>query len=89
MAEPNKPPTAAPLSGIVMRPEWLRAIAKAASSLRFTANNWERATESCKQASREIADMLTEIENAMLNGQLQEIVEEILESSLTPESHEV
>lgn len=49
---------------IVMRPEWLRAIAKAASSLRFTAGNWEWMTDEAKRESNAIADTLTEIENA-------------------------
>ena len=48
----------------VMKPEWLRAIAKAASSIRFTANNWEWMSDEAKQESMSIVDMLTEIEAA-------------------------
>lgn len=58
----------APVDAVVMRPEWLRAIAKAASSLRFTASNWEWMTDEAKRESNAIADTLTEIENAVHFG---------------------
>jgi hypothetical protein len=61
----EKTSESAPVHAVVMRPEWLLAIAKAASSIRFTANNWEWVTESAKQESIKIADTLTEIENAI------------------------
>lgn len=56
------------LHPIVIRPEWVRAIAKAASSIRFTADNWEWVTDEAKRESLEIAATLTEIENAMCSG---------------------
>lgn len=49
-----------------MRPEWVRAIAKAASSLRFTANRWDWMAPSAAEESHEIAGILTAIENEYL-----------------------
>jgi hypothetical protein len=51
---------------IAMRPEWLRTIAKAASSIRFTANNWEWMTDAAKAESLAIADTLADIEAAFV-----------------------
>lgn len=64
----GKTPSSTSVHSIVMRPKWLRAIAKAASSIRFTADNWNWVTEPARQESLEIADTLTEIENAAING---------------------
>ena len=69
----NQPET--PKQTVIMRPEWLRAIAKAASSIRFTSNEWEWMTEAAKEESRSIADTLTEIENAYLEGIMPEYIE--------------
>ena len=55
----------APVHTVVMRPEWLLAIGKAASALRFTASNWEWLTDEAKRESKAIADTLTELENAV------------------------
>lgn len=52
-----------PVEPIVMRPEWVRAIAKASSSLRFTADQWDWMTPAAREESHSIADLLTEIEN--------------------------
>lgn len=57
-----------PVHAVVMRPGWLIAIAKAASSLRFTADNWEWMTDEAKRESNAIANTLTEIENAVHFG---------------------
>lgn len=46
-----------------MNDEQLRTIGKAASALRFTANNWEGLTEAAQQEMLAVADALTEIEN--------------------------
>ena len=64
----EKTSMSAPVHAVVMRPEWLRAIAKAASSLRFTADNWEWMTDEAKRESNQIADTLTELENAVHFG---------------------
>lgn len=53
-------------SSVVMRPEWLLAIAKAASSIRFTANNWDWLTVAAKNESLSIADILGQIESAFV-----------------------
>lgn len=55
--------TKTPVHAVVMRPEWVRAIAKAASSLRFTADQWEWMTPAAREESHRVADLLTEIEN--------------------------
>lgn len=47
---------------IAMKPEWIRAITKAASSLRFTAYAWEWMTPEAQRESCDIADLLSEIE---------------------------
>ena len=68
MSEDTKPPedSVASVHSIVMRPEWLRAIAKAASSIRFTANNWEWVSDAAREESMSIANTLAEIEAAYL-----------------------
>ena len=75
-----------PVQPVVMRPEWLRAISKAASSIRFTANNWEWVTESAKQESMQIANTLTEIENAINHGYVSSKVMAIEQGHVTEEA---
>ena len=60
----EKASMSAPVHAVVMRPEWLLAISKAASSIRFTANNWEWMTDAAKAESESIANTLAEIESA-------------------------
>jgi len=47
---------------ITIKPEWIRAIAKASSSLRFTADQWDWITPAAREESHSIADLLDEIE---------------------------
>lgn len=51
-----------------MRPEWLRAIAKASSALRFTANHSESMTREGREEYCSVAAKLTELENAISWG---------------------
>jgi len=46
-----------------MSQDWLRAINKAASALRFTANSWDELTKPAKAELLSIATTLTEIES--------------------------
>lgn len=50
----------------VVRRQWLLSIGKAASALRFVADNWEWNTEPAKSELREIAQVLSDIESSCL-----------------------
>ena len=58
----------APANAVVVRDDWLRAIGKAASALRFVADNWEWNTEPAKAELRSIAASLTELETAIIEA---------------------
>ena len=54
---------------ITMHPEWICAIAKASAYLRFTADQREWLTPAAQKDSKDVADLLTEIENEWVKSQ--------------------
>lgn len=52
---------------ITMKPDWLRAIGKAASALRFQANQNDWYTEASRNELIHIASVLSEIESAAIS----------------------
>lgn len=57
-----------PSHPIILRPEWIMAIQKAASILRFQVNNLDDLTESAKDELWSVSDKLVQIENAIHHG---------------------
>ena len=50
----------------LIKNEWLEALSKGASALRFSANNWECTSEEAKKELLRIVEHLNEIEVAFI-----------------------